>query len=153
MFTCLTTCMRGGGVCKSACVVVAQSLGGCSAAVDACSSDSIVSVSKDLPAALFHHLFIMLIHRTNETREEGGRRLCKHGAGVIFPLLSPSFLSLSPFPAPLSSHPCALFICRVLIARLTSLIIPLNIVFIITHNNDSRPSRRNVRRAQRIFHR
>lgn len=140
------------GVCTGVCVAAARSLGGCSAAVDACSSDSIVSVSKDLPAALFHHLFIMLIQRTNET---GGRRLRKHGAGVIFPLLSPSFhsLSLSLFSTPLSSHPRALFICRLLILRLTSLIIPLNIVFIITHNNDSRPSRRNVRRARRIFHR
>lgn len=83
--------------CVQACVLPAR---GPSAAApplfDACSSDSIVSVSKDLPAALFHHLFIMLMQRTNETREGGG--LHKHRARVIFPLLSPSFHSLySPF--------------------------------------------------------
>lgn len=103
LHVCLHVC-EAAGVCTSACAVVARSLGGCSAAVDACSSDSIVSVSKDLPAALFHHLFIMLIQRTNETREEGERRLGKHAAGVIFPLLSPSFHSLSP-PSPLPFLP------------------------------------------------
>lgn len=32
----------------------------------ACSGDSIVSMSKDLPAALFHHVFIMLIQSEKE---------------------------------------------------------------------------------------
>lgn len=56
-------------------VCCAQSLGGCSPVIDACSGDSIVSMSKDLPAALFHHVFIMLIQRKKKRgrREEGGR--------------------------------------------------------------------------------
>ncbi|XP_077426178.1 uncharacterized protein LOC144054774 [Vanacampus margaritifer] len=39
-------------------------------APDACSGDSIVCVSKDLPAALFRHVFIMLI----QPETEAGRR-------------------------------------------------------------------------------
>ncbi|XP_061627853.1 uncharacterized protein LOC133477277 isoform X3 [Phyllopteryx taeniolatus] len=42
-------------------------------APDACSGDSIVCVSKDLPAALFRHVFIMLIQPDTEAgrRERG----------------------------------------------------------------------------------
>lgn len=69
MFVCLNV---SGATCvyASVCVVGVQSLGGCSHVVDACSGDSIVSMSKDLPAALFHHVFIMLIQR----KKERGRR-------------------------------------------------------------------------------
>lgn len=60
------------------CVAAVSSPGGCSPAADACSGDSIVSMSKDLPAALFHHVFIMLIRRKG--RNEGGGK--KGGEGL-----------------------------------------------------------------------
>ena len=76
---CAYVCVR---VCVRACAVGVQSLGGCSPAVDACSGDSIVSMSKDLLAALFHHVFIMLIQRKTERgRRESGRR--EKGEGMI----------------------------------------------------------------------
>lgn len=71
---------------------------------------------------------------------------------LVSPFSPPPPFSLSVFTS-LSSHPRTLFICRFLIFPLTSLIIPPNIVFIITHNNDSHPCKRNVRCAWRIFHR
>lgn len=136
-------------------------------AVDACSGDSIVSMSKDLPAALFLHVFIMLIQRKEEQgRREEGRgndsSTNREKEGNLSPPSLRSVLVSSFSPPPLfplspstffSSRPRTLFICRFLIFPLTSLIIPPNIVFIITHNNDSHPCKRNVRCAWRIFHR
>lgn len=63
----------------SVCVVGAPSLGDCSPVIDACSGDSIVSMSKDLPAALFRHVFIMLIQRKKERgRRGGGGTIARH---------------------------------------------------------------------------
>ncbi len=108
MFTCLSVYMGfvSGATCvqmyASVCVCVLLLVCSPSAAVppavDACSGDSIVSMSKDLPAALFLHVFIMLIQRKEEQgRREEGRREEGRGndsstnreKGVISPLLSP----------------------------------------------------------------
>lgn len=96
---------------------------------DACSGDSIVSMSKDLPAALFRRVFIMLIQRKEGTRgggmeeategtakdnstrrKEGVFPSCLHfhlcvlpiSFVLALPLYFPFFLSMHPLHLPLS---------------------------------------------------
>lgn len=154
LHVCLSECIRGFlCACILMCVSV-QSLGGCS---PCCLVIALFPCPKTcrLP---YSTVFIMLIRRkTGWRRRGGGTPQKERRANLSPPLFVSSFSPPPPFFLPpltrLSSHPCTLFICRFLIIPFTSLIIPQNIVFIITHNNDSHPCRRNVRRAWRIFHR
>lgn len=120
MFTCLSVDMyQGLHVCMHPCVCVLLMYSPSVAvppAVDACSGDSIVSMSKDLPAALFRHVFIMLIQRkkgggaiARQTERMGNLSpplfILTTSSVLSIPLYFPFFSSLHPLHLPLSYLP------------------------------------------------